>query len=176
VGAAKVVAVLPHRNTCFSLAFSPDGKRLLTGCFDGKVRTWDTSDWRPGRSWAAVGRVASLAVSAKGDLVAAGTDHGVQAWDLASGREVLSADEHERIVIGVGFTPDGKTLVSASEDHTLRLWHVASGRGLLALRGHECMLTALAVLPDGDTNASGDRDGEVRFWRAPALALTDQRK
>jgi len=31
-----------HTNTVYSLAFSPDGKRLVSGSFDRTVKLWQT--------------------------------------------------------------------------------------------------------------------------------------
>jgi WD40 repeat protein len=170
VGAGKVLHTLPHRNTVYSLAFSPAGGLLISGCGDRKVRAWDTATWRVTREWAVDTRVWCSALSPGGDLVAAGQNDGtISVWEVGSGKLAWQAREHARRVAEVAFSPDGKTLASCGEDGSVRLWHVISGRGLLAWHASGDHVWSLAFSPDGTALAAGDRVGRVRVWRAPSF-------
>jgi WD40 repeat protein len=115
-----------HTDAVYSLAWSPDGKRLASASFDRTVQVWDaflttgkleltyTGHTRP---------VYSVAWSPDGKrLASAGADKTVQVWDAASGTHLLTYTGHTGAVISVAWSPDGKRLVSAGFDKTVRVW------------------------------------------------------
>jgi WD40 repeat protein len=112
----------------------------------------------------------SVAFSPDGKLLAAGadeygpTDTGVHVWDLATGQEIATLRGHQREVVAVVFTPDGKRLVSAAWDNTIRVWDVAAGKEERQFVGHERVITGLELTPDGKQVISSSQDGTLRVW------------
>jgi len=78
------VALVGHKGRVSSLAFSPDGHTLASGCWDKHVTFWDVDTHRARQSYAwGIGRVLTVAFSPDGLLAAAAGDSGqIVVWDV----------------------------------------------------------------------------------------------
>jgi WD40 repeat protein len=94
-----------------SVAFSPDGRTLLSGHPAGEVRVWDALSWEPtGTLSPGIGAITSLAVSADNRTVAiSGAAGTVAVWDVLDRREVRKLTGAFAV-----FGPGGKTLAVAA--------------------------------------------------------------
>jgi WD40 repeat protein len=116
----------------FSLAFSPDGKHVLTGC-DRTAQMWDAATGKHIRGFPR-GAAPVVGFSPDGKQVfTADRKKALQLWDAASGKEIASFEGHEAGIGAAAISPDGKHLLTGSFDGTARLWAVASGRELIRL-------------------------------------------
>jgi WD40 repeat protein len=165
-----------HTDEVHSVAFSPDGARLVTASKDGTVRQWDA------RTGQEVGQpfdrhrsiVDSAVYSPDGQRIAsAGQDRTIRVWQARDRREVAALHGHTGHVIEVAFGPDGHRLVSRGSrmessawDGSVRVWEVDPQATLPVLRGHTSYVYPVAYSPDGRWLASGSWDNTVRLWDA----------
>ncbi|KAK4139205.1 uncharacterized protein C8A04DRAFT_33317, partial [Dichotomopilus funicola] len=118
-----------HHDSVWSVAFSPDGQRLVSGSGDNIVKIWDAASGSYLQTLQGHhDSVLSVAFSPDGQrLVSGSRDNIVKIWDAASGSCLQTLQGHRSSVLSVAFSPDGQRLVSGSVDNTVKIWDAASG-------------------------------------------------
>ncbi len=165
----RAIRALPVFLGIDSLAFSPDGARLISGGHDSLVRFWNA------RNGFSVGlplrghtdAVRSVAFSPNGRRVAAGGEDGtLRLWDAETGNPIgAPMTGHTGSVNSIVFSRDGRRLVSAGSDGTLRLWDGETGASIGApLTGHISSVRRVAISPDGRRIVSASTDNTLRLW------------
>ena len=151
-----------------SVAFSPEGTRVVTGHWNGAVRLWDTASGRELHRF--VGHdywVSSIAFRNDGNAVATGSwDGTVRIWDFVGNREQNNLKRHGDGVSSVAFNPDGRTVAIGLFDGTAQLWDLAGERTLRELKGHKNSVSSIAYNPNGSYVVTGSNDGTARLWDA----------
>jgi WD40 repeat protein len=151
------------------VAFSPDGKQLLSGGDGGSVLIWDTAT---GDSRLLLGQrggasVHAAAFAPDGLTIAIGTYSGkLGLWKAQGGQEVRELAGHTNAIEFLAWFPDGGRIVTASYDKTARIWDVKTGREALVFRGHQGEVTCVAVSPDGRWVVTGSMDQSGKVWDA----------
>ena len=117
-----------HRNEVNSIAFSPDGRSLVSGSNDYSVRIWNIRDGSSKELPVTdAGLLLSVVFSPDGRYIAAGnTRYSLWIWDSRTRKHVANWKGHSGFVWCVEFTPDGKGLISGSSDRTVKYWDVSS--------------------------------------------------
>ena len=154
-----------------AVAFSPDGKAVLTGSDDKTVRLWDAATGKPiGPPWPHQGRGLAVAFSPDGKTVLTGSDDKTaRLWDAATGKALGPPLAHQGAVCAVAFSPDGKTVLTGSEDKTARLWDAATGKPIGPPLEHQGAVRAVAFSPDGKAVLTGSDDKTARLWAVTEL-------
>jgi WD40 repeat protein len=163
VAPARRLAFMHHDAAVSELAFTPDGRSLLTASHDGEARLWEATTgeatlrvqqgrWRvtmslaPGAGWLA---------TASADRTAASL------WDVPTGQELMRVEAGHWLST-VAWSPEGDALAVADLRGNVCLWEVPRG-----LRGHLPGLGAhagMAFSPGGDVLVTATRRGPPRFW------------
>jgi uncharacterized caspase-like protein len=149
----------------FSVAFSPDGRTVLSGD-DRTIKLWDVTTGKLVRTFKGHSNfVHSVAFSRDGRTMLSGSlDKTLKLWDVATGKLVRAFEGHSGEVHSVAFSPDGRNVLSGSGDSTIKLWDVATGKLARTLEGHSGGVHSVAFSRDGRTVLSGSWDASVRVW------------
>jgi len=156
-----------HTQLVAKVAFSPDGKYVLTGSGDKIARLWDVQTGKEVREF--VGHtdlVDGVTFSPDGsEVLTCSVDGTARLWDVGTGRELRRFTGHDGSVDAVAFTPDGRQIVTGSvTDKTARLWDARTGQELRRFVGHTAGIWVLAVSPDGTQLLTGSFDKTARLW------------
>lgn len=153
----------------FNVAFSPDGRVVLTGGADIAVRFWDpVTGEQLGPPLPHHNAVTALAFSPTGETVVTGdTDQNVQLWDVATRRRLLHLTGHRGGVNDAAFSPDGRLVLTGSSDQTARLWDVVRGKPVGPPLPHRGPVVQVAFAEDGKTILTATQDQTTRAWPVP---------
>jgi WD40 repeat protein len=149
-----------HIGRVNALAFSPDGRYVLSGSDDGIARIWDAAGGRLVRALNGhQGVVRGVAYSKDARRIAtAGSDGTVAIWSVRGGDPVILAG-HEGAVNTVRFDDDGSRVVTAGDDGTIRVWDPAGGDALVVLDQYAGIATGADFGRDGRDVVSAGDDG-----------------
>jgi WD40 repeat protein len=171
-----------HMGLIKGLAFTPDGKQIVTAGDDKVIRVWD---WQAGKTARTIrgqvgagdeGKVYAMALSPDGRWLAAGgfmaafngsnhQDVGtIRLYEFATGRLVALLKGHTNVVNSLAFSPDGTQLISGSDDHTAITWGIESRKLVHQLKGHRDHIYAVGFTPDGARTVTGSYDSTLKLW------------
>jgi WD40 repeat protein/tRNA A-37 threonylcarbamoyl transferase component Bud32 len=184
---AEVLLVLKgHKGRVRSVAYSPDGSRLVTGSDDGTVKVWDAQNGNELLTLKGhTAGVKEVAFSSDGAAIISKDATTVKVWDLRSDQVPLviqrprrsDRDDPMRLL---AISADGSRLaVAGYEDEapgtlrrvgTLRVWDTRNGKRLFAIRSPGYLINSVALSPDGSRIALGGEE-RVTPETAPPVKL-----
>jgi WD40 repeat protein len=165
-----------HSYVVSSVAFSPDGSKVLSGSWDNTLKLWDVGTGNVIRTfsvprWPLSNRVYSVAFSPDGSKVLSGSyGNTLKLWDVGTGDVIHTFSGHSRYVSSVAFSPDGSKVLSGSYDNTLKLWDVGTGNVIHTFKHgtHDdsslYAVYSVAFSPDGSKVLSGGYDNTLKLW------------
>ncbi len=153
-----------HGVLVFALAYSPDGKMIVTAGGGRALVLWDTATGKEIRVFPSNGQPRDVAFSPDGKMIAVTNQGACQLWEVAGGKMLRELTIPNAGVIALAFSPDSKLLATANGDGTVRLWDSANAEEKQRIDCEQGKLRTVAFAPDGKLLASAGSNGAIRLW------------
>jgi WD40 repeat protein len=172
-----MIVLQAHTGNIDSMAYSPDGRTLLSGSQDGTVKLWDLATYKERARFEFSGlRISAVDFSPDGKLILANPKRwlagSLKVWDVGSGK--LVHDLHSPVSPShCLFSRDGKMIVVAGgvyfnrkglQGNPICRVNLATGAQRRLMVGHKQEIGYLAAAPDGLLIVSGSSDRTARVW------------
>ena len=159
--------LIGHAGNVTCLAFSEDGRHIISGGWDSQVFVWNVEE---GSVTAQLeghqGPVWGLMVYDSKFIFTACADKMIRLFDI-NGKSLQTIQGHTDVVRCFCKLPSGHSsgaaFASAGNDEVIRLWTL-DGTSMGVLEGHTAYIYSLAILPNGDIVSSSE-DRTVKIWR-----------
>ncbi len=164
-----------HTDWVQCVAFSDDGKHLVSGGYEGAL-LWDAGDGKKLRELPAPPKdkpktppdpdpVSAVTFSPDGKQALLGYSSGnIDQVNVADGQKIRALTGHTSAVTRILFHPAGTLAVSCSKDGSIRLWNPANGTLIKALTDHTAWVEGIALVAQGTRLVSVSADQTVRVW------------
>jgi len=143
-----------HDEHITSIDFSSDGKYLVSGGFDKKVKIWEVSTGQLVHSFEENNEsIFSVAFSPDNKIVVAGSFNSIKIWDIEKKENILTIQQPYSSI--VAFSPDGKYIAATSEANTITLYETVNGKEVKRFKGNFGWVNRVKLSPDNKYAAIG---------------------
>jgi WD40 repeat protein len=180
-------ALSGHAGTVSSLAYSADGKLMLSAGHDKTVRVWDLASGKVVRNLTGCSAaVSSAAFSADAQFaIATSDDKQVRIWPVGGPIDAGVAAKNVAPTMTVpqiavprcaAFTPDGLRFVTSGDELLIHVWDRATGLELERFASHTGSVTKLSFSEKGEKLISAGQDPAPRIWSVTGRPIRQAHK
>ena len=164
-GQLELVTQAGHSAPVSSVAFSPDGRLLISGSLDNTIILWDVKTGKELRIFKGhILGVNAVIFRPGGKMLVSGSSDGtVKLWNISDGKVINSWNISES-VMAISCSSDGKLLAIGTENGTVKLLNIETGEEFVPLKGHNSSVLAVSFSFDSKILATGSTDKDVRLW------------
>ncbi len=163
-----------ERNMGFTIALSPDSRRLLVGAavfggaqgFENRFTIYDVDGGQSVsvHTLPAPPNVHAVKFSHDGTMAALGTDSALALFKVPEWDEIATRDAKVNFVESIAFSPDDKMLVAGGNDGMLKAWSTTGDEVLFNVKGHLEPIYDVVFSPDGRQIATAGSDRVIKLW------------
>ena len=160
-----------HAKPIQRACFSPDGRYVLTACFDGTARLWDAKTAAPIAGWSAKHEdvINSAVFGVHGDWVATGSrDGSLRVWSVPGGEQLAEFHFAENVHTLVADPANGDRFLGIS-GRVARVWSVSEHRQLFEWT-HDGEIACADFSPDGQHVVTAGKGPFAQIWNSASGA------
>ncbi len=170
LAAGSVTTLGSHKDTINSIAFSPDGQRLVSSSDDFTFKLWNVPGKRHLSTLSHItdharSQIKAIAFSSDGQKIATAGRH-VKIWDIHTLREIMTL-RHGEWVLTVAFSTDGKFLATGDASGQIKVRNLQNQQDIAQFQGDPDFISTVKFSPDDQTLASAGYNGGVKLWKLP---------
>ncbi|KAL4505772.1 hypothetical protein ABPG73_004657 [Tetrahymena malaccensis] len=168
-GFQLIKTIREHNQVISSVAFSTDGKYLVTGSNENAFKIWKVDN-----EFELMNKIeghnipiSSVAFSFNNKYFATSSeDKTCRIWNVENGFQLMNTIQgHTKDISLVAFSPDRKYLASSSHDTTCKIWSVENGFELIhSIQKHTDVISSVAFSSNGKYLATGSYDKSCKIW------------
>jgi hypothetical protein len=163
-----------HDDTVNSIAFSPDGKLLVSGGDDHRLKLWNvthkhhivTRDHITDRTRS---QVKAVTFSPNGKMIATGGRH-AKLWDVHTYTQIVTFKHHDWVWT-VDFSSDGKFLATGDNTGQVSVWNTQNQQPVTQFHADSTLVYTVRFSPDNQILAAAGYEGKIKLWTAPDWTL-----
>ncbi len=179
-----------HSDAVFSIAFSKNGSRLISGSWDKSIRLWDVSSGLELHSFTNHSdKITSITFFKEETIIISGSlDKTVKVWNISTG-DVIHEISIGQPIWSIALSPVDSTLAVAIDpsltwpdrywvtfghmhDCSIQLWNISDRTSITTLTGHRNTIESVKFSFDGTILASASWDWTVKLWGdQPSLTI-----
>jgi len=156
-----------HKAPIKSLAWSPDGTRLVSGSEDKTAIIWNTATWEPVATMAGahVRAIQAVAFTPDGKHILTAGDRTIVQWTPEGIREKVIGSAIIDIW-SIGVSKDGRYVAAGTYENKVYLWDMEANTHRTLL-GHRKSVLAVAFAHNDSLLVSGSLDETINLWGIP---------
>ncbi|MDQ7773968.1 MAG: WD40 repeat domain-containing protein [Elusimicrobiales bacterium] len=153
-----------HSSAVQALAFSPDGRWMVSGGMDSMAVVWDAAKWKIKKKvLTSAGNVLSVDVSEAGDYFLTAGGNSAEAWTCPGAKLERSFTGHTPAIYAAVFSRTGAEVALAGFK-SAAVYPFAGGQRRV-IPGHEAGIYDLEFSFEGSQLITGGADGKAGVWR-----------
>jgi WD40 repeat protein/serine/threonine protein kinase len=161
-------AFFAHDGPLVAIAYSPDGKTLLTAGGTTGATLWNAETGQAlSRPLKRDAVLTAAAFSRDGSKLALGWDNGeARVFDVATHAPVGRMMGQNKAINSVDFNDDGRRVLTSGMDGKAREWNATTGLALSPVMEHDQPILKALFSPDGTRVLTLDKGGSAQLWNA----------
>lgn len=181
VESGKELSMLPATHTqdkAYAIAFSDDGKSLITPHYFGEVIHWDLASGKIIKVLKdhSDHHYEKIEITRDGKTFVSGDskDGEIRLWDAADGKLLTDFEAKSKSGVNrLALSPDLRMAASAHDSNIIRLWDISNGSESAKFIGHTERINTIVFSPDGKLLVSGSEDETIKFWDLSNKSILD---
>lgn len=156
------------------IVVSSDGRQAVTSAFDDMIILWDLETQSERLAFVGHGAAVNAAAFLPDHIASVSDDGTLRLWERQTAKLQRTIDAHDKKVVAIAASPDGRYVVTGSWDRTAKIWDVETGNLVQAFDRHRNNVNAVVFSPDGAFVYSAGYDGAIWVW--PVNGSTEPRR